>query len=134
MPIPARIIERVETFGRNLESYLSPDYKATQLRRYSYSGKLPLGIVTDFHEFAIYDTRLRPHENDTASTGRIFYCTFDQYPEKWDEIAAVFSREAVLRGSFDKHAAGLAHRARRFFVHSPRHRRRWIASPAAGRN
>ena len=33
-----------------------------------------------------------------------------------------------------RYAAGLAHRARRFFVHSPRHRRRWIASPDAGRD
>jgi hypothetical protein len=33
MPIPATIAERVETFGRNLESYLNPDYKETQLRR-----------------------------------------------------------------------------------------------------
>lgn len=32
-----------------------------------------------------------------------------------------------------RYAAGLAHRARRFFVHSPRHRR-WIASPEAGRD
>ena len=33
-----------------------------------------------------------------------------------------------------RYAAGLAHRARRFFVHSPRHRRRWIASPDMGRD
>ena len=33
MPIPASILERIETFGRNLESYRSPDYKETQLRR-----------------------------------------------------------------------------------------------------
>jgi hypothetical protein len=148
MPIPASILERVETFGRNLESYLNPDYKeqrlceeflnpffqalgwdmanangyaeaykdvvledslklsgvsatapdysfriggtrkffveakkpsvrikedpapAAQLRRYSYSAKLSLGIVTDFHEFAIYDTRQRPRENDKASASR----------------------------------------------------------------
>lgn len=32
MPIPASILERVEPFDRNLESYLSPDYQETQLR------------------------------------------------------------------------------------------------------
>ena len=183
MPIPASLLERIATFGRNLESYLNPDYKETELRRefldplfealgwdvantaghaeaykdviheetlrqfgvgttapdysfsiggtrkffveakkpsvkikddpapaaqlrcYSYTAKLPLGIVTDFHEFAIYDTRLRPCENDKASTGRIFYCTFDQYAEKWDEIAGIFAKNAVLKGSFDRYAA-----------------------------
>jgi hypothetical protein len=33
MPIPSSILERVELFGRNLESYRSQDYKETQLRR-----------------------------------------------------------------------------------------------------
>jgi predicted type IV restriction endonuclease len=33
MPIPASIAERVETFRRNLESYVAADYKETELRR-----------------------------------------------------------------------------------------------------
>ena len=32
------------------------------------------------------------------------YLTFEQYLERWDEIAAIFSREAILQGSFDKYA------------------------------
>jgi hypothetical protein len=77
---------------------------AAQLRRYSWSAKLPLGIVTDFQEFAIYDTRIRPREGDKASASRLFYCTYEQLPEHWDFIAGIFSRDAVLRGSFDKYA------------------------------
>ena len=77
---------------------------AAQLRRYSWTAKLPLGIVTDFQEFAIYDTRIRPRADDKASTGRVFYCTFEEFPQKWDEIAAIFSKDAVLKGSFDKYA------------------------------
>jgi hypothetical protein len=79
---------------------------ALQLRRYSWCEKLNLGIVTDFQEFAIYHTRfIRPREGDKASVARVFYCTYEQFPEKWDEIAGIFSREAVLRGSFDRYAA-----------------------------
>lgn len=33
MPIPARLLALVDTFGRNLDSYLDPDYKETELRR-----------------------------------------------------------------------------------------------------
>ena len=29
---------------------------------------------------------------------------FSDYPDRWDEIADVFSKEAVLNGSFDKFA------------------------------
>jgi len=78
---------------------------AFQLRRYGWSAKLPLSIVTDFEEFAIYDCRQKPIKNDKASKARLFYCTFRDYAEKWDEIAAIFSKEAILKGSFDKYAS-----------------------------
>ncbi|HLP03763.1 MAG TPA: N-6 DNA methylase [Opitutaceae bacterium] len=78
---------------------------AYQLRRYSWSAKLPLGILTDFQEFAIYDTRVRPVFGDRAHTARLFYCTYRELPEKWDEIAGIFAKDSVLRGSFDKYAA-----------------------------
>ncbi len=78
---------------------------AFQLRRYSWSAKLPLGILTDFQEFAIYDTRVKPAYGDKAHVARLFYCTYEQLPEKWDEIAGIFSKDAILRGSFDKYAA-----------------------------
>lgn len=78
---------------------------AFQLRRYAWSAKLPLSILTDFEEFAVYDCRIRPSQNDKAATARIHYFKYNEYPEKWDEIAAIFSKEAVLKGSFDKYAA-----------------------------
>lgn len=55
-------------------------------------------------------------------------------------VASVIARETLDEASRwlgeplpSRYAAGLAHRARRFFVHSPRHRHRWISSPEAGR-
>jgi hypothetical protein len=79
---------------------------AFQLRRYAWSAKLPLSILSNFEEFVVYDTHVRPVKDDPASTARIFYCTFREYAEKWDWIASVFSRDAVLKGSFDKFAEG----------------------------
>lgn len=81
---------------------VSPAY---QLRRYAWSAKLPLSVLSDFEEFAVYDTRIKPQPNDPASKARIFYCRFDEYAEKWDFICGTFSREAILKGSFDKFAA-----------------------------
>lgn len=85
----------------NIKDDIGP---AFQLRRYAWSSKLPLSIVTDFEEFAIYDCRQKPDKNDKASKSRLFYCTFRDYAEKWDEIAGIFSKDAVLKGSFDKYA------------------------------
>ncbi|MDP3830470.1 MAG: hypothetical protein Q8Q47_04315, partial [Ignavibacteriaceae bacterium] len=77
---------------------------AFQVRRYAWSAKLPLSILTDFEEFIVYDCRIKPVLNDKPSNGRILYYTFEDYISKWDEIYSVFSREAVLKGSFDRFA------------------------------
>ena len=76
---------------------------AYQLRRYAWSAKLPLSILTDFEEFSVYDCRQRPKPNDKASVGRITYLTFDQYLDRFDDIYGVFAKESVLRGSFDRY-------------------------------
>ncbi|MCD6216536.1 type I restriction enzyme HsdR N-terminal domain-containing protein, partial [bacterium] len=78
-------------------------HPAYQLRRYGWSGKLPLSILTDFEEMAVYDCRIRPKKNDKPSQARIKYYTFREYIDKWDEIESVFSRDAILKGSFDKY-------------------------------
>jgi len=77
---------------------------AFQLRRYAWSAKLPLSILTDFEELAVYDCRAKPAKTDKASAGRILYLTYRDYASHWGEIAGVFSRDAILKGSFDKFA------------------------------
>ena len=85
----------------NLKSDVAP---AFQLRRYAWSAKLPVSILTDFEEFAVYDGRIVPNESDGAGVARIRYYTYTDYIEKWDEIAALFSKEAIINGAFDRFA------------------------------
>src|SRR4030042_2906635 len=76
---------------------------AFQVRRYGFTAKLPLSILTDFEEFAIYDTRIKPDKNDKASVGRVFYCNFEEYEKHFEFIYSTFSKDAILKGSFDKY-------------------------------
>ena len=85
----------------NVKDDMSPAY---QLRRYAWSAKLPLSILTDFEEFAVYDSRTKPKPTDKAGTGRILYLTYQDYLTRWEKIAGIFSKEAILKGSFDKYA------------------------------
>ncbi len=71
-------------------------HPAYQLRRYAWSAKLPLSILTDFEELAVYDCRQRPALKDKASTARTHYIKYNEYPDRWDEIASIFSKDAVL--------------------------------------
>lgn len=84
----------------NIKEDTPPSY---QLRRYAWSAKLPLSILTDFEEFAVYDCRVKPFKTDKASNARVMYLKYTDYKDKWDEIAGIFSHDAILKGSFDKY-------------------------------
>ena len=84
----------------NIKEDIHPAY---QLRRYGWSAKLPLSILTDFEEFAVYDCRVKPAKTDKVSHSRILYMKYTDYIERWDEIVNIFSPKAILKGSFDKY-------------------------------
>ncbi|MEZ4526923.1 MAG: N-6 DNA methylase [Desulfobacterales bacterium] len=85
----------------NIKEAIHPAY---QLRRYGWSANLPVSILTDFEEFAVYDCRVKPAKTDKALHSRILYLKYTDYEKKWDEITNIFSREAVVSGSFDQYA------------------------------
>jgi len=75
---------------------------AYQVRRYGWSAKLPISIITDFEEFAIYDCTKKPKPEDKPTVARIKYLLFRDYIKEFDFIWDTFSKEQVLKGSFDK--------------------------------
>lgn len=79
---------------------------AYQVRRYGWSAKLAISIVTDFEELAIYDCTKKPNPDDKASVARIKYLTFREYLQEFDFLWNTFSKEEVLRGSFDRFVTG----------------------------
>jgi type I restriction-modification system DNA methylase subunit/predicted type IV restriction endonuclease len=76
---------------------------AYQLRRYAWSAKLPLSILTSFDSFEVYDCRSKPDKTDKPSHSRILSLKYSDYLEHWKELVGIFSREAILKGSFDKY-------------------------------
>lgn len=81
---------------------------AFQLRRYAWTAKLPISILTDFEEFIVYDTRVKPAITDKASKARILHMTFEEYARRWAEIAGLFSPEAIRKGALDKYVQSSA--------------------------
>ena len=80
---------------------------AFQIRRYGWSAKLPINILTDFEHLAVYDCRTKPNINDKASMGRIMLIHYKDFVSRWNEIVEIFSPEAVRKGSFAKYAEGM---------------------------
>jgi len=60
----------------NIKFDVDPAY---QIRRYAWTAKLPLSILTSFSEFAVYDCRVPPKHLDKASTARVLYITHQEY-------------------------------------------------------
>jgi len=83
----------------NIRTHSAP---AFQLRRYGWTAKLPISVLTDFEELSIYDCRVRPDSEDAAGKARLRYLRFDQYLDEWDSIAELLHRDAVEAGSLDR--------------------------------
>jgi hypothetical protein len=78
---------------------------AHQIRTYGWNSKIAYSVLSDFQEFSLYDTRVRPEVNDRADFARLHYLTYDSYVEEWDWIAERFSRESVAAGVLDRIAS-----------------------------
>jgi len=100
-PLP-KFYAEAKKCGVNINADPGPAY---QLRRYGWSAKVALSILTDFQELGVYDCTSRPRPSDKASHARIQYFRFEEYPDRWRELWDVFSREAVWSGAFDQYAA-----------------------------
>lgn len=74
---------------------------AYQARRYGWNASIPFVILSDFEEFVVYDTTIRPKESDSANVARIESFTYKDYVAKWDFLWSKFSRAAVHAGSLE---------------------------------
>ncbi|MCC6500016.1 MAG: N-6 DNA methylase [Anaerolineales bacterium] len=77
---------------------------AFQIRRYGWSAGLPVNILTDFEHFAVYDCRTRPnYSKDKVGTGLLQIFHYKDYIKRWDEIAGLFSPDAIRKGALDSY-------------------------------
>lgn len=91
----------------SIKDEIQPAY---QVRRYGWSAKLAISVITDFEEFAIYDCTRKPISTDKAAVARIKYLNYKDYIKEFDFIWNTFAKERVLKGSFDKFIEGNANK------------------------
>lgn len=78
---------------------------AFQTRRYGYSASLPIAVLTNFHQLAVYDCRPSPNLTDEAHVARILLVGYDEFEARFDELWPMLSREAIYSGDFDRRFA-----------------------------
>lgn len=84
---------------------------AFQTRRYGYSASLPIAVLTNFHQLAIYDCLPRPSDVEEPHVARMMVVGYEDFEARFDELWSMLSRDAVYSGDFD----------RRFAVDATRH-------------
>lgn len=73
---------------------------AFQTRRYGWNGNLKASVLSNFTDTIIYDTSIRPNENDEASTAMIAHYHYTEYVDKFAEISRFISYASVVSGEF----------------------------------
>ncbi len=87
---------------------IATDRAATrQARSYAWSAQLPIVVLTNFAEIAVFNGLVRPKPNDTSRTARLFYATYAELKQKWHELSGLVSRDAVNSGDLDRYVETL---------------------------
>jgi len=75
---------------------------AFQTRRYGYSASLPVSILTNFHQLAVYDCQPIPAETDEPQVARLMLVGYEEFEVRLDDLWPLLSRQAVYSGVFDR--------------------------------
>ncbi len=75
---------------------------AFQTRRYGWNGNLKVSVLTNFTDLIIYDTTIRPNENDDVTTAMVAHFHYTDYEEQIDEISRLLSYKSITSGTFQE--------------------------------
>ncbi|MCA0335186.1 MAG: Eco57I restriction-modification methylase domain-containing protein [Bacteroidetes bacterium] len=74
---------------------------AKQVRRYGFTAKLKISVLSNFEYLIIYDTSVKVEKEDTFQKALVKKYHYTEYEEKFDEIKRLLGKEAVYSGAFD---------------------------------
>jgi len=80
----------------------SDEKSAKQVRRYGFTAKLKISVLSNFEYLAIYDCSQKVEATDLANNSRIKLYHYSEYEEKFEEIKQQLSYEIVYNGIFDE--------------------------------
>lgn len=79
----------------------SDDESARQIRRYGFTAKLKISVLSNFEHLIIYDTSIKVESVDNFQKAQIKKFHYTEYISKFDEIRRLLGHESVYTGDFD---------------------------------
>jgi type I restriction-modification system DNA methylase subunit len=89
---------------------------AKQVRRYGFTAKLKISVLSNFEYTAIYDCSNQVSENDSASNSRIKLYHYTELVKNFDDIRRLIGRDSVYSGEFDNEWSKIEDKIARFSV------------------
>jgi hypothetical protein len=74
---------------------------AKQVRRYGFTARLKISVLSNFEYLIIYDTSIKVENNDAFTKALIKKYHYTEYVSKFDEIKRFLSKDSVYSGIFD---------------------------------
>ncbi len=74
---------------------------AKQVRRYGFTAKLKISVLSNFEYLIIYDTSVKVDETDNYNKALIKKYHYTEYESKFEEIKKLLGKDAVYSGAFD---------------------------------
>jgi hypothetical protein len=74
---------------------------AKQIRRYGFTAKLKISVLSNFEYLIIYDTSVKVEKEDTYQKALVKKYHYTEYENKFDEIKQVLGKESVYSGGFE---------------------------------
>jgi hypothetical protein len=94
------------------------DNAAKQIRRYGFTAKMKISVLSNFEYLAIYDCSKSVNEMDIAQNSRINLYHYKEYASRFEEISNQLSRDSVYTGKFDQVWGHIEEQLRLFSVDS----------------
>ncbi|MDA3614356.1 Eco57I restriction-modification methylase domain-containing protein [Polluticaenibacter yanchengensis] len=74
---------------------------AKQVRRYGFTAKLKISVLSNFEYLIIYDTSVKVEKDDTFQKALVKKYHYTEYESKFSEIKQLLGKEEVYSGAFD---------------------------------
>ncbi len=74
---------------------------AKQVRRYGFTAKLKISVLSNFEYLIIYDTSVKVEKDDTFQKALVTKYHYSEYESKFEEIKHLLGKESVYSGAFE---------------------------------
>ena len=83
---------------------------AKQVRRYGFTAKLKISVLSNFEYLIIYDTSVRVEKDDTYQKALVKKYHYTEYESKFEEIKQLLGKESVYSGAFETEWKEIEHK------------------------